>query len=243
MAQKYLSEMQLKNCIVTFDAMNTQKDTVSVIVSRGGDYVGGLKGNHEIFHDEVKLYFDEETLATIRKEKNNYYTYKEKAHNRIEKRTYYLTTDIDWFEDKEKWGNLRSFICHEKNTKDLVTGKKTSERHYYISSLTNVELCADSIRGHWGVESLHWHLDSNFAEDDNTTMDENAFNNLSSLNKIALSLYKLMQPAFKGYSIRTLRQAFKLDCEKMFTDLLILLDEDLLNEAVEVSAKMKNRLM
>jgi hypothetical protein len=138
--------------------------------------------------------------------------------------------------------NLRSFICYDKSTEDLVTGEKTNERRFYIASLTDVELCADSIRGHWGVESLHWHLDSNFSEDDNSTMDKNAFNNLSSLNKIALSLYKLMQPTLKGYSIRTLRQAFRLDCEKMFSALLILLDEDLLREAVVSSSKIKNYL-
>ena len=241
-AQKYLAEMQLKNCIVTFDAMNTQKDTVDVIINRDGEYVGGLKGNHELFHEEVKLYFDKETLAAIRKEKKNHYTYTEKAHNRIEKRSYYLTTDIGWFEDREKWNGLRSFICYDKSTEDLVTGKKTSERWFYIASLTDVELCADAIRGHWGVESLHWHLDTNFSEDDNSTMDKNAFNNLSSLNKIALSLYKLMQPTLKGCSIRTIRKAFTLDCEKMFSDLLILLDEDLLREAVEASSKMKNFL-
>jgi len=45
------------------------------------------KGNHELFHEEVKLYFDKETLADIRKGKKNYYTYTEKAHNRLEKRT------------------------------------------------------------------------------------------------------------------------------------------------------------
>jgi len=83
-AQKYLAEMQLKNCIVTFDALNTQKETVKVIVKSGGEYVGGLKGNHELFHDKVKLYFDKETLASIRKEKKNYYTYTEKAYNRLE---------------------------------------------------------------------------------------------------------------------------------------------------------------
>ena len=241
-AQKYLAEMQLKNCIVTFDAMNTQKDTIKIIATNGGDYIGGLKGNHELFHDEIKLYFDKETLESIRKEKKNYYTHKEKAHNRLEKRTYYLTTDIEWFEDRKKWINLRSFICCDKSTEDLVTGEKTNERRYYIASLTDVETCADAIRGHWGIESLHWHLDSNFSEDDNSTMDKNAFNNLSSLNKVALSLYKLLQPTLKGYSIRTIRQAFRLDCEKMFSDLLTILDEDLLREAVESSSKMKNFL-
>jgi predicted transposase YbfD/YdcC len=241
-AQKYLAEMQLKGCIITFDAMNTQKNTVKVITKNGGEYAGGLKGSHELFHEEVKLYFDKETLANIRKGKKNYYTYTEKAHNRLEKRTFYLSADIGWFEDRGLWAGLRAFICYDKTTEDLATGKKTSERWFYIASLTDVELCADAIRGHWGVESLHWHLDSNFSEDDNTTFAKNAFHNLSSLNKIALSLYKLMQPTHKGYSVRSLRQAFRLDCEKMFSDLLTLLDEDLLREAVEGSSKMKNYL-
>jgi len=235
-AQKYLAEMHLKNCIVTFDAMNTQKETVSVITKSCGEYVGGLKGNHKLFHEEAKLYFDKDVLATIRKEKKNYYTYTEKAHNCIEKRTYYLTTDINWFEDKEKWANLRAFICYDKTTKNLCTGKKTCERLFYISSLTDVKLCADVIRGHWGVEVLHWHLDSNFFEDDNSTMDKNAFHNLSSLNKIALSLYKLMQPTLKGYSIRSIRKSFGLNCEEMFYNLLAILDEDILREAVKSSS-------
>jgi predicted transposase YbfD/YdcC len=232
-AQKYLAEMQLKKCIVTFGVMNTQKETVHVIVSRSGDYVGGLKGNHGIFRDEVKLYFDEQTLAFIRKNKNNYRTYTEKSHNRIEKREYFLTADIEWFEDKGKWANLHSFICYDITTEDLVTGKKTKDRRYYISSLKDVELCADAIRGHWGVENqLHWHLDVNFSEDGNTTMDKNAFNNFSILNKLALTLYKLMQPAFKGYSIRSLRKALTLYSECMFTEMLRLFDEDILKSAM-----------
>jgi len=234
-AQKYLAEMQLKNCIVTFDAMNTQKETVNVIKAKGGEYVGGLKGNHELFHNEVELYFDKGTLASIRKEKKDYYTYTEKAHNRIEKRTYYLTTDIGWFEDKQKWSGLSAFICYDSSTEDMATGKKTKERRFYIASITDVILCADAIRGHWGVESLHWHLDTNFSEDDNSTMDKNAFNNLSTLNKVVLSLYKLVQPTFKGYSVRTLRKAFSLDCEKMISSLLLILDEDLLKEVVELN--------
>jgi hypothetical protein len=124
-------------------------------------------------------------------------------------------------------------VCYDISTEDLATEKKTKERRYYISSLKDVELCADAIRGHWSVENqLHWHLDANFSEDDNTTMDKNAFNNLSILNKLSLTLYKLMQPAYKGYSIRSLRQAFTLDSERLFTDMLCLFDEEILKSAI-----------
>jgi predicted transposase YbfD/YdcC len=86
-----------------------------------------------------------------------------------------------------EWQNLRHFVCFEKYTCNIVTGKENLETRYYITSLRDVELCAESIRGHWSVENkLHWHLDYSFDEDDNTTMDQNAFNNFSILNKMAL---------------------------------------------------------
>lgn len=44
-AQDALGNLNLKDCIVTFDALHTQKDTITVIAGQKGDYVGGLKGN------------------------------------------------------------------------------------------------------------------------------------------------------------------------------------------------------
>jgi predicted transposase YbfD/YdcC len=231
-AQKLLESMQLKNCVVTFDAMNTQKDTVAIIIARDGHYVGGLKGNQTLFHKEVAQLFSEEELLRLRKSEKNFCTYTEKAHNRIETRSYYMTSDIKWFADLSKWAGLKTFICYEIETEDLVTGKRTKERRYYITSLTDIELCADSIRSHWGVENqLHWHLDVTFSEDDNTTMDKNAFNNLSIMNKMALSLLKLIQPAHKT-SLRRIRKKFGWEFIHNFTQLLCLLDEDQIEEAL-----------
>jgi predicted transposase YbfD/YdcC len=231
-AQAMLSMMQLKNCVFTFDAMNTQRDTVSVIAGGGGHYVGGLKGNHPLFYSEVDLFFSDETLAKIRKKEEVFYEYSEKSHNRIEKRSYYLTTDIKWFADLSKWAKLKSFICYEIEAEDLVSGKKTKERRYYISSLTDVKLCADAIRSHWSIENqLHWHLDVTFSEDDNSTMDKNAFNNLSILNKMALSLLKLIQPVHK-IGLKGIRKKFGWDFIDQLANMLSLLDEDLMREAL-----------
>ena len=55
-AQELLKIMDLKNSIVTADAMNCQKDTVSVIVKSKGDYVLAIKGNQKLFYFEVKDY-------------------------------------------------------------------------------------------------------------------------------------------------------------------------------------------
>ncbi|MCL2107682.1 MAG: ISAs1 family transposase [Oscillospiraceae bacterium] len=231
-AQQLLAAMNLKNCVVTFDALNTQRGTVDVIAGGGGHYVGGLKGNHQLFHDEVALFFSDEELANIRKKGKYFRSYTEKAHNRIEKRSYYMTTDIKWFADLHKWAGLKAFICYVVETEDLVSGKKTKELRYYIASLADIELCSDAIRSHWGIENqLHWHLDVTFSEDDNTTMDKNAFNNLSIMNKMALSLLKLIQPAHKA-GIRRIRRKFGWDLTGHLTQLLNLLDEDQIEQAL-----------
>lgn len=237
--QKLLAAMQLKNCVVTFDALNTQKDTAKTIVEGKGDYVGGLKGNQHLFYKEVVLFFSEDELANIRKKEKYYRSYTEKSHNRMEKRSYYMTTNIKWFADLHKWAGLKAFICYVIETEDLVSGKQTKEYRYYIASITDIELCADTIRSHWGIENqLHWHLDVTFAEDDNTTMDKNAFNNLSILNKMALSLLKLIQPAHK-VGLRLIRKKFGWDLICQLTLLLNLLDEEQIEQALLNNLKPK----
>ena len=239
-AQKLLSNMQLKNCVVTFDAMNTQKETVKVIAEGGGHYVGGLKGNQQLFYGEVELFFSEGELADIKKKGAYFRSYMEKSHNRIEKRSYYMTTDIGWFEDLHKWAGLKSFICYEVETEDLVSGKKTKESRYYIASMTDIELCSDAIRSHWGIENqLHWHLDVSFSEDDNSTMDKNAFNNLSIMNKMVLTLLKLIQPAHK-VGIKRIRRKFGWDLIAQLTHLLSLLDEGQIEQAL-LSSQSKDK--
>lgn len=61
-AQELLQSMNLKGCIVTFDALHTQKDTVSIICDAGGDYVGGLKGNQSGLLADAELVFSNECM-------------------------------------------------------------------------------------------------------------------------------------------------------------------------------------
>jgi predicted transposase YbfD/YdcC len=230
-AQEVLRTMQLKNVVVSFDALNTQRDTISVIVNQKGDYIGALKGNQEGLFEEVDSYFTPKRLQQIRDKKETYYETKEKAHNCIETRRYYLTRNTDWFYDKDAWAKLRSFICYIKTSENVRTGKCTTEKRYYIASLTDVETCADGIRGHWSVENqLHWQLDSNFDEDDNMTVDRNAFQNFSLMNKLALSLTKLASKILKK-SVRATRNITGWDIDSTIK-IFCAFDEDILTQAL-----------
>ena len=65
-AQSILGSMDLCGSIVTFDAMNTQKKTIAIIREQKGDYIGALKGNHEIMDGEVSDYFTNARCEQIR---------------------------------------------------------------------------------------------------------------------------------------------------------------------------------
>jgi predicted transposase YbfD/YdcC len=239
-AQELLKTLQLKDCIVSFDALHTQKDTIAIIVGQKGDYVGALKGNQGTLSDDAEALFTEEMKAKIKSEGNDYYESSEKSHGQVEVRRFYMLKAKQRFNGKLSWKNLRNFICYEKYTCNVITGKKATEIRYYITSLRDVELCAETIRGHWSIENkLHWHLDYSFGEDDNTTMDQNAFNNFSILNKMVLSLCKLVQPLMKNYSIRTLRKDFGWGIEESISQILNTFDEDVIKNVLENAQKSK----
>ena len=91
-----------------------------------------------------------------------------------------------------------SLALVERTRQDLgdLSGKITTERHYYISSLKDcsdaaAKTMAQYIRGHWAVENnLHWQLDMSFNEDQRRIRKGNGAENFSRLCRIALNLLK-----------------------------------------------------
>lgn len=61
----------------------------------------------------------------------------------------------------------------------------------YISTLSDAAPIAYGVRKHWGIENkVHWILDVAFNEDISRKRNNNAAQNYSNLNRIALSLLK-----------------------------------------------------
>ena len=114
---------------------------------------------------------------------------KEEAHGRIEKREIYVTEDIDWLPQKDKWQNLKSIIMI-KSERSLPGQSPSSEKRYYISSLPASALkVANAIRKHWRIENnLHRQLDVNFVEDDSVVNTGYAAENLATFRRLALNI-------------------------------------------------------
>lgn len=187
-----LDEIAVKDTVVTIDAAGCQMEIAKKIIDKQADYVLALKGNQGNMHKDVKDYLDDSEFRDKIKKAGGYHRTCEKAHGQIETREYYQTDDTDWMEDKKRFKGLKSIGMVETTT-EKPDGSRTKETRYFISSLAvMILLFAKAVRGHWAIESMHWHLDVTFKEDANKTLDSQAQQNLSILRKLALSILKLI---------------------------------------------------
>ena len=181
---KLLKLLDLRDKIVTLDAMGTQRNSCAQIIEQGGDYVISLKGNQGTLHEDVMTYFaDPRFLSSCESFEEN-----DKGHGRLEQRTAYVCGDIEWLQKTHAWPGLKSIGVVK--TKVEKAGKTTEEERFYITSLP---ACArqlgEAARLHWGIENqLHWRLDVVFNEDNACIRNDNAAENVDILRKWALNV-------------------------------------------------------
>lgn len=167
--QKVIRQTDCRGCIVTADAMNTQKATARAIVKEArGEYCLALKENQKTAYQEIKEYFGcEDFLKELMGQDGRYLKETEHTASRITVREYFITDDIRWFEDREEWEKLSSIGSERKTIIRKETNEVQVEERYYLCSILPVEdLFATVVRRHWHIENgLHWTLDVVFRED------------------------------------------------------------------------------
>jgi len=185
-----LATLDVKDCIVTIDAMGCQKDIAKQIVDQGADYILSLKGNQGNLHKEVELLFEDAKKNDFKDLSHEIHTSVDGGHGRVETRRCTVIADEDWFEEKSKWKKLTTFGMVE--SKREMGDETTQETRYFISSLPcDAKRFAEAVRDHWSVEnSLHWCLDISFREDDCRIRKGHAPENLAIIRRFALSLIK-----------------------------------------------------
>ena len=205
-----LDDLNIKGTIITTDAMGTQTAIVKKIRQKQADYVLALKGNQGNLLEDVRLYFSDRGFL----EKSAYKKTVEKARGKTEKREYWQTDDITWLSQKKEWKGLKTLIL-SRNTISDREGEKKIEERYFISSLPlGIEEIARAVRGHWMVESYHWHLDVTFREDGNHTLEKQAAYNLNIVRKLSLNILKLIEVGSKALSLKKKRYAIGTNPEK-----------------------------
>ena len=183
--QELLKTLNIKGQMVVADALNCQKETAEIIVKQKADYLLCVKDNHLNLKKDIENFIQDislqSTMQTISKT--------EKNHGRIETRTAFVTSEIEWLEQKKEWKNLKSIGAI--HTETITKKGNSSEWHYYISSreLTAQELLHHA-RMEWSVESMHWLLDVHFEEDWCRIESKAVQQSLNMFRKAAINLIK-----------------------------------------------------
>jgi predicted transposase YbfD/YdcC len=205
--------LYIKGCIITIDAMGTQKEIAELIRKKGADYVLALKDNQPNLRAEVEGIFEAE-LAQRKKEDDSNKPRSAKAadfvetidnnHGRRETRRVYSLPAPEFLRHKEAWQDLNSLIMIEAIRE--LNGQVSTERRYYISSLApNAQLAAHAVRTHWSIEnSLHWILDLAFREDELRVRVGNAPENVALIRKLTHNLLQQEKTLKRG--IKTKRR-------------------------------------
>lgn len=177
--------LDISGCVIVADALNCQKKTAKTIIDGGGDYLLNVKDNQETLKKDIEDYVQDDDL----RQTMDSATTLEKNRGRIERRTAYTSSDIEWLPNKEKWEAL---VCIGAIKREVTIKEATSiEWHYYISSrCLNAEELLKYARNEWSVESMHWLLDVHFNEDFCRIENANVQKNLNIVRKIALNNIK-----------------------------------------------------
>lgn len=186
-----LDLIEMRDAVITMDAMNTQRQIVEKIQQKKADYILSVKDNQKNLHDEIKDYFIYMKKKHADSVAKSTHTETDAGHGRIEQRTYRQLLVNELISEAPKWVGIRTIIEVERVRE--LKGKIEEETQYYISSLpVNIMFIADAVRGHWEVENkAHWVLDVTYKEDDSRIRRENAAENIAVARRFALNLARL----------------------------------------------------
>ena len=208
-----LTLLNVKDCVITIDAMGCQKEIVNQIDAAGADATISLKGNQGRLHEDTVAmftYFDKIGFENI---PHSYHREVSSGHGRIEIRQIWTFSPHDYaqyFRTLDQWMPIQtlSMVRSERRLNDKIE----QDTRYFISTLT-----ADAreqlryIRRHWAIENeLHWVLDIAFRQDAQRTRKANSAANLVSLHHIVLNLLRL-DKSKGGIETKRLKCAWNAD--------------------------------
>jgi predicted transposase YbfD/YdcC len=195
---------RLEGALVSIDAMGCQVEIAAKIVEHKADFLLPLKGNQPTMEAEALSYFE-----TAPANKLVTKTTVEKGHGRIETRRYTASKEVDWipsdksYPGQPRFENIKT-IVHVLNRTEYADRCTFDTRVYISSAPLDIERLARGVRGHWGVESMHWLLDVEFKDDLSRYRAGDGAKNMAVVRRFALGLFRANKS--KG-SVKTRRKS------------------------------------
>ena len=207
-----LKALDIKNKIITIDAMGTQKGIANLIRLKQGDYVLSLKNNHRRMYKKVDNLFKKADAlgyqAMVYKQKES----SEYDHSRFETRNYTILPAMYLPMFSSQWKDLSVYI-RVQSARYLSSGDIEKATRYYISSIPYKKhrKMYEAIRQHWQIENgLHYRLDVGMNEDKCPIYRGYADINLSIMRKIVLKLLSDDNSSRDGVALKRMRAAISV---------------------------------
>ena len=199
-----LKQIGLPNSVIAIDAMGCQKEIARDIVAGGGDFVIAVKNNQPKLLEAIAAHFEKHLEKDLEDLRYRCRETNDAGHGRLGERSYLLSRVPADFAVKEEWPWVKA-IGFSVRVSQHADGSETDEVRYYIlSRYLSGKRFGEAVRGHWGIESMHWVLDVTFREDDSRTRERTSGNNLSWLRRFAVTLLKRhpFKDSIRGKMIR-----------------------------------------
>jgi len=161
-AKRLIERAELRDRIVSGDAIFAQTELSNKVVEKGGAYLWKLRANQGQIYEQAKNHFTEMADKYAGRASSL-----EKGHGRIEQRecltSFRLAHQIEF-------PYLEQVFRIIRKSKQVKTGKQSQQTIYGITSLSVEEFGAEQLlsltRKHWSIENgLHYRRDVTFKED------------------------------------------------------------------------------
>ena len=201
-----LAQLALANTLITIDAVGCQKEIARDIVEGGGDFVLAVKDNQPTLRETIQTYVLDHLERNLEDLRYRHHETADEGHGRFDERSYFLTKVPADVALRTEWPWVKA-IGYAVRITQHADGRETDEVRYYIlSRYLSGKRFSEAVRGHWGIESMHWVLDVTFREDDSRTRERILGNNLSWLRRFAVTLLKrhAIKDSIRGKMLRCL---------------------------------------
>jgi len=192
-APRLLECLDLRQTVVTGDAMHTQRQLSMQIVASGGDFVWIVKDNQADTRRAIELLFSpEQPFPGTGHPPKDFRSFKtiEKQAGRLEERRITVSSMLNDYLD---WPHLGQVFMLERRFTCLATGEVDSEVQYGLTSLSaqaaNPERLLAVVRSEWGIESaLHYRRDVTFEEDQTRMTRKSMGRVMATINNLVIGL-------------------------------------------------------
>jgi predicted transposase YbfD/YdcC len=191
-ATTLIANPDLRGCVVTVDALHTQRKWCRSVRAQGGDSVLIVKQNQRGLLQDLALLFEgtwpgwleEHSVTTLNK-----------GHGRIELRQLRASTELNEYL-AEQWPDVVQVFQIERDIQR--SGKATQEVVYGLTSIPPEAGAPDRVlglvRAHWHLENrVHWRRDVTLGEDACQVKHGQAAQVLATLNNVVLMLMDHLQ--------------------------------------------------